>query len=171
LAAASSWKRPASPQVCITLPILVGTDGHHECPNHCNTIGIDEPPEVQFGKVMFLPDEAMPAFSISSALDAGPHSPPCSTTWLPDGSSAGLKMQWPGRSCHLLRRCRRDAAADHFATVFQRTNCDGYARLCHGAPRSSWTCLVAADLRPARAGTAAHRQGGVWPGTARPSMT
>jgi tyrosyl-tRNA synthetase len=48
------------PQVCITLPILVGTDGHVRMSKTTgNYIGIDEPPEQQYGKVMSIPDEAM----------------------------------------------------------------------------------------------------------------
>ena len=48
------------PQVCLTLPILVGTDGHERMSKSTgNTIGIVEPAADQFGKVMSLPDEAM----------------------------------------------------------------------------------------------------------------
>jgi len=48
------------PQVCITLPILVGTDGHARMSKSTgNYIGVNEPPEQQYGKVMSIPDEAM----------------------------------------------------------------------------------------------------------------
>ena len=48
------------PQVCLTLPILVGTDGHMRMSKSAgNAIGIAEPPEQQYGKVMSMPDEAM----------------------------------------------------------------------------------------------------------------
>ena len=48
------------PQICITLPILVGTDGHLRMSKSTgNYVGIDEPPEEQYGKVMSIPDEAM----------------------------------------------------------------------------------------------------------------
>jgi len=48
------------PQVCITLPILVGTDGHTRMgKSKGNYIGIDEPPEVKYGKTMSIPDSAM----------------------------------------------------------------------------------------------------------------
>ncbi|MCS7296221.1 MAG: tyrosine--tRNA ligase, partial [Chloroflexota bacterium] len=44
------------PHVPITLPILVGTDGKTKMSKSAgNYIGIDEPPEVQYGKVMSLP--------------------------------------------------------------------------------------------------------------------
>jgi tyrosyl-tRNA synthetase len=48
------------PQIAITLPILVGTDGQLRMSKSTgNYIGIDEPPEEQYGKVMSIPDEAM----------------------------------------------------------------------------------------------------------------
>lgn len=48
------------PQICITLPILVGTDGQLRMSKSTgNYIGVDEPPEQQYGKVMSIPDEAM----------------------------------------------------------------------------------------------------------------
>ncbi|MBM4463959.1 MAG: tyrosine--tRNA ligase [Chloroflexi bacterium] len=48
------------PQVCLTLPILVGTDGHQRMGQSLgNYIGVDEPPEEMYGKVMSIPDHAM----------------------------------------------------------------------------------------------------------------
>lgn len=48
------------PQVCLTLPILVGTDGRMRMSKSAgNYIGINEPPEQQYGKVMSIPDEVM----------------------------------------------------------------------------------------------------------------
>ncbi len=48
------------PQIAITLPILVGTDGVLRMSKSTgNYIGIEEPPEEMYGKVMSIPDEAM----------------------------------------------------------------------------------------------------------------
>jgi len=48
------------PQVAITLPILVGTDGYIRMSKSVgNAIGINEPPEQMYGKVMSIPDHAM----------------------------------------------------------------------------------------------------------------
>ncbi len=48
------------PQIAITLPILVGTDGRVRMSKSLgNYIGISEPAEVMYGKVMSLPDKAM----------------------------------------------------------------------------------------------------------------
>ncbi len=48
------------PQICLTFPILVGTDGYLRMSKSTgNYIGIDEPPEQMYGKVMSIPDHAM----------------------------------------------------------------------------------------------------------------
>ena len=48
------------PQICLTLPILVGTDGHEKMSkSYGNYIGITEPPADMFGKVMSIPDSAI----------------------------------------------------------------------------------------------------------------
>ncbi len=48
------------PQVALTIPVLVGTDGHMRMAKSTgNTIGINEPPEEMYGKVMSIPDSAM----------------------------------------------------------------------------------------------------------------
>ncbi len=49
-----------SPQTAITLPILPGTDGVKRMSKSAgNYVGVSEPPEEQFGKVMRLPDDAL----------------------------------------------------------------------------------------------------------------
>jgi tyrosyl-tRNA synthetase len=49
------------PQVVLTTPLLVGTDGIEKmAKSRGNYVGIDEPPEEQFGKTMSIPDAALP---------------------------------------------------------------------------------------------------------------
>ncbi len=51
------------PQSVITMPILVGIDGAQKMSKSLgNYVGVDERPEEMFGKLMRLPDEAMPAY-------------------------------------------------------------------------------------------------------------
>jgi tyrosyl-tRNA synthetase len=48
------------PQAIVTYELLVGTDGKIKMSkSEDNYIGIDEPPEEQFGKVMSIPDDAL----------------------------------------------------------------------------------------------------------------
>ena len=52
-----------APQVALTMPILPGTDGVARMSKSSgNYIGVAEPPEEQFGKVMSIPDAAMAVF-------------------------------------------------------------------------------------------------------------
>jgi tyrosyl-tRNA synthetase len=52
-----------APQSILTMPILPGTDGVARMSKSSgNYIGVDEPPEEIFGKVMSIPDETMPTY-------------------------------------------------------------------------------------------------------------
>ncbi len=51
------------PQVILTVPLLIGTDGTFAMSqSRGNYIGVAEEPEEQFGKIMSLPDELMPQY-------------------------------------------------------------------------------------------------------------
>lgn len=50
----------ASPQSVLTVPLLVGTDGEQKMSKtYGNYIGVNDPPDEMFGKVMSIPDELM----------------------------------------------------------------------------------------------------------------
>jgi tyrosyl-tRNA synthetase len=59
------------PQMVMTVPLLVGTDGAHKMSQSLgNYIGVDDDPGEMFGKVMSIPDEAMPQyFELATELD------------------------------------------------------------------------------------------------------
>ncbi len=59
------------PQSVITLPILVGLDGEKKMSKSLgNYVGLTDPPEEMFGKLMSLADELMPDyFRLTTALD------------------------------------------------------------------------------------------------------
>jgi tyrosyl-tRNA synthetase len=51
------------PQIVITLPLLEGLDGVQKMSKSLgNYVGIDEPPQAMFGKLMSLPDALMPRY-------------------------------------------------------------------------------------------------------------
>jgi len=51
------------PQVCLTLPILLGTDGVQKMGKTLsNYIGVNEPPNEMFGKLMSISDQIMPNY-------------------------------------------------------------------------------------------------------------
>jgi tyrosyl-tRNA synthetase len=64
------------PQSIVTLPILVGIDGVQKMSKSLgNYVGVTEPPEEMFGKLMRVPDEAMPEYFrllLGAELPAGP---------------------------------------------------------------------------------------------------
>jgi tyrosyl-tRNA synthetase len=56
-------KKGMEPQVCLTLPLLEGTDGVKKMSkSYGNYIGLTDEPFDQFGKVMSIPDELMPKY-------------------------------------------------------------------------------------------------------------
>lgn len=111
------------PQVCLTFPILVGTDGRVRMSKSTgNYIGICEPPEAMYGKVMSLPDSAMGQYfrlvtrwtpaqvaEIEGGLSAGRMHP----------MEAKKRLAWEIVDC-FHRSEAADDAARHFERVHQR---------------------------------------------------
>ncbi len=64
------------PQSMLTMPILPGIDGVQKMSKSLNNyVGVDEPPEEMFGKLMRVPDEAMPVY-YELLLDEAPQPDP-----------------------------------------------------------------------------------------------
>lgn len=111
------------PQVCFLMPLLVGTDGVEKMGKSLgNYIGITEPPNDMYGKVMSIPDNVMidyytlvtdvPLTEIR-AIEAG----------LADGSRhpRDVKMDLAHTIVRLFHdQAAADAAAEHFRRVFQQ---------------------------------------------------
>jgi len=52
------------PEICITVPLLVGLDGRKKMSKSLgNHIGLTDPPNEMFGKTMSIPDEVMPQYA------------------------------------------------------------------------------------------------------------
>jgi tyrosyl-tRNA synthetase len=65
------------PQVCLTTPLLLGTDGRKMSSSYGNYIGLTEPPEEQFGKSMRISDDALPEYyRLVMESDAAPAGDP-----------------------------------------------------------------------------------------------
>ena len=66
-----------APQSILTMPILVGTDGTRKMSKtYGNYVGVTEPPEEMFGKLMSIPDAAMDSYYellLGRARDASAH--------------------------------------------------------------------------------------------------
>src|SRR3954453_12365463 len=65
------------PQSIMTLPILVGTDGVQKMSKSLgNYVGVADPPEEMFGKLMSIPDEAMAEYYRLLLGSEQPEGPP-----------------------------------------------------------------------------------------------
>ena len=110
------------PQICLTFPILVGTDGYMRMSKSTgNYIGIDELPEEMYGKVMSRPDHVMlDYFTLVTRYTPARISP--IRKGLADGSlhPRDVKMELAREIVSIFHG---DAAAEdaeqHFRTVFQ----------------------------------------------------
>jgi tyrosyl-tRNA synthetase len=111
------------PQTVLTFPILVGTDGELRMSKSTgNHIGIQDPPEMMYGKVMSIPDHAMRNYA------------DLVTRWSPEEIVAkfaalergelhprDLKMQLAFEIVDIFHgRAQAEAAEAHFRTVFQQ---------------------------------------------------
>ena len=57
------------PQICATVPLLVGLDGQKKMSKSFgNYVGVSEPPAEQFGKLMKIPDELLPTYARLAAF-------------------------------------------------------------------------------------------------------
>lgn len=113
------------PQICITFPILVGTDGQIRMSKSVgNYIGISEPPEDMYGKTMSIPDEVMNIYfelvtrwtpeyiaQIKSDLLSGRLHP----------MEAKKKLAWEIVDCY-HGNVAAETAAQHFEKVHQQRN-------------------------------------------------
>ncbi|MFH1085694.1 MAG: tyrosine--tRNA ligase, partial [Chloroflexota bacterium] len=159
--------RGLRPQVCLTLPILVGTDGRLRMSKSTgNYVGISEPPETQYGKVMSLPDEAMRSF-----CDLVTRWTPAEIAALMGELAAGqlhprdAKMRLAREIVAIFHGDEAAAAAEaHFRQVFQQREQPAEMPIFRlAAPMSLVELLVATGL--ARTKSEARRlisQGGVY---------
>ena len=93
------------PQVCITYPVLVGTDGVQRMSKSTgNYIGVSEPPEQIYGKTMSIPDGIMMQYFEL-------------LTDIPADELAQIKKQFDGGSnpMELKKRLAREIVTDLYS--------------------------------------------------------
>ncbi len=152
------------PQVCITTPILVGTDGHEKMSKSLgNYIGITEPPNDMFGKVMSIPDECiLDYFTLATPLR-------------PDEVEA-LRADLEGGSLRPIDAKKRlaraitavfygesegDAALEYFESTFQRRETpDEMPEYPISTPLALADLVVQADLAASKGEVRRLVQGG-----------
>jgi tyrosyl-tRNA synthetase len=98
------------PQVVMTFPLLVGTDGELKMSkSRGNYVGITDPPEEMFGKTMSIPDTALPAWW--EMLVGGPH-PDEPMAWKLE-LARRITARWHGEE-------GAEAGEQHFTRVVRR---------------------------------------------------
>jgi tyrosyl-tRNA synthetase len=111
------------PQTILTFPILVGTDGVLRMSKTTgNHIGINEPPEVIFGKVMSIPDSAMRNYAeLVTRWSTDDIHRRFARLMAGDLHPRDLKMQLAGEIVSIFQGSEAAIhAEEHFRTVFQQ---------------------------------------------------
>jgi tyrosyl-tRNA synthetase len=137
------------PQQCFLMPILVGTDGVQKMSKSLgNYIGVEEPPNEMYGKLMSLPDELIVPY-----LDY--------LTDTPDGELAAMSQDLATGAVnpmHLKKRLAweitaqfhgrpaADTAQEHFEKVIQRRAVPADVPEFHPAERQLSRILVTSGL-------------------------
>jgi tyrosyl-tRNA synthetase len=155
------------PQVVLTMPLLEGTDGVNKMSKSLgNTIGITEPAEEIFGKMMSISDELMWRYAellsdrsveeISSVRNQVAHG-----TAHPMDFKKSLAYEIVAR---FHGRTAADSARDYFETRYQKRQIPKNIRTQFAPPERIGICQLLVDLRFARSKAEAKRliaQGGV----------
>jgi tyrosyl-tRNA synthetase len=154
------------PQIAITLPILVGTDGHLRMSKTTgNAIGINEPPEEMYGKVMSIPDQAM--FNYYNLVT---RFAPAEIAALQQGLEEGrlhpmeVKMKLAREIASIFHGDEAAAEAEeHFKTVFRERELPAEVPLHQiSAPQNVVDLLVTTGLARSKSeGRRLVQQGGV----------
>ena len=111
------------PQIVITLPILVGTDGQLKMSKSIgNYIGIYEPPNEMYGKLMSIPDDAMRAY-FTLLTDLPPAEVDALLASVEGGSTTAIdakKRLALEATAGLYPRAEAEGAQRYFEGTFQR---------------------------------------------------
>lgn len=137
-------------QICMTTPLLEGLDGSKKMSKSSgNFVGLTESPEIQFGKLMSLPDEMLPRYAALAAF------------W-PCDDVARLRAELVTGKAHPMEVKKRlaaeivalyhgsegaRAARDYFERTVQRKEVpDAMPQMQRGASRRVTDVLVAAKF-------------------------
>jgi tyrosyl-tRNA synthetase len=147
-------------QVVLTMPLLEGLDGVHKMSKSLgNYIGITEPPEEMFGKVMSISDELMwRYFELLSDL------PLSAIRTLKSNVASGSLHPMEAKKqlgAELVTRFHGAKAADgarnYFETRFQKKAAPVEIRQRFSAPEPIWICRLIVNLKFAKSTSDARR--------------
>jgi tyrosyl-tRNA synthetase len=111
------------PQICATVPLLVGLDGHKKMSKSVgNYVGIAESAQTQFGKLMSIGDELIPTYARLAAFRSASESDDLRAA-LEDGSANPMQAKKQLAEDVVARYHGRDsarAAREYFERTVQR---------------------------------------------------
>ncbi|HXG50227.1 MAG TPA: tyrosine--tRNA ligase [candidate division Zixibacteria bacterium] len=148
------------PQVVLTMPLLEGTDGVQKMSKSLgNYIGISEPPEEMFGKIMSISDPLMWRY-----YELLSDTPLAELEALREKVERGDLHPMAVKKAlaeELVRRfhgaAAAQAAAEYFAMRYQRKERPREIRKKFTAPDPVWICRLLVDLEFAKSGSEARR--------------
>lgn len=143
-------------EVCLTMPILVGLDGSRKMSKSLgNYVGITEPPQEMFGKLMSIPDELMWSYydlvtdrseseiaALKNEVQSGKLHPMDAKMRLAEEVVSGFQGAEAGRK-----------AAGHFQRVFRDREAPQEApvrRIPRGSAKKLTSLLAELDLAPSK---------------------
>jgi tyrosyl-tRNA synthetase len=148
------------PQVVLTMPLLEGTDGVYKMSKSLgNYIGINEPPEEMFGKVMSISDQLMWRY-YELLSDKNLSEIQKDRVQVDRGSLHPMEAK-KSLSAELVERFHGPAAArsaqDYFETRYQKNSVPKDVRKKFSIPRPIWICRLLVDLEFAKSSSDARR--------------
>lgn len=148
------------PQVILTMPLLEGTDGVNKMSKSLkNYIGINEPPEEIFGKVMSISDELMWRYAeLLSDKDLDE----IDRTRRQVAEGKTHPMDYKKLLAHEIvsryhGKGAADAAKEYFEARYQRKSVPNHIRRRFSPPERVWICQLLVDLQFARSKAEAKR--------------
>jgi tyrosyl-tRNA synthetase len=148
------------PQVVLTMPLLEGTDGVHKMSKSLgNYIGINEPPEEMFGKLMSISDDLMwhyyELLSDKSLIELKKN-----RAAVKNGTLHPMEMK-KSLGTELVARFHgvdaAQSARNYFETRYQQRSVPKEIRKKFSAPQPIWICRLLVDLEFAKSSSEARR--------------
>jgi tyrosyl-tRNA synthetase len=103
------------PQICATVPLLIGLDGEKKMSKSLNNyVGITEDAPTQFGKLMSMSDELMPTYARLAAFWSQPQADALANAVSPIDAKKGLAEA-------IVARYHGDSSAAAARDYFERT--------------------------------------------------
>jgi len=148
------------PQVVLTMPLLEGTDGVNKMSKSLNNyIGIHEPPEEIFGKLMSISDELMWRYA-ELLSDRDLEEIKRVRAQVAQGSVHPMDFK-KNLACEIVSRFHGRAAAesarDYFETRHQKRSVPKDVRKQFSPPDRIWICQLLVDLEFAKSKGEARR--------------